>query len=143
MQQPIATALVGVVVAISVTVAFLSRKFTRSTSEFYVAGRGISAIQNALALSGDYMSAASFLGVAGLVWAYGYDGIWYAAGFFAGWLVLLLFLASPIRRFGAYTIADFVAGRFHSKPLRIAAMIGTLMVSLFYIVPQMVGAGAL
>jgi len=143
MQQPIATALVGVIVAISVTVAFLSRKFTRSTSEFYVAGRGISAIQNALALSGDYMSAASFLGVAGLVWLWGYDGIWYAAGFFAGWLVLLLFLASPIRRFGAYTIADFVAGRFHSRPLRIAAMLGTLMVSLFYIIPQMVGAGEL
>lgn len=143
MDQPIATALVGLVVAISVTVAFLSSRFTKSTADFYVAGRGISAIQNALALSGDYMSAASFLGVAGLVWKFGYDGIWYAAGFFAGWLVLLLFLASPIRRFGAYTIADFVAGRFHSKPLRIAAMIGTLMVSLFYIVPQMVGAGAL
>jgi len=143
MQQPIATALVGVIVAISITVAFLSRRFTKSTSEFYVAGRGINAIQNALALSGDYMSAASFLGVAGLVWAYGYDGIWYAAGFFAGWLVLLLFLASPIRRFGAYTIADFVAGRFHSKPLRVVAMLGTLMVSLFYIIPQMVGAGEL
>jgi len=143
MQQPIATALVGVVVMISLTVAWLSRKFTRSTSEFYVAGRGISAIQNALALSGDYMSAASFLGVAGLVWMYGYDGIWYAAGFFAGWLVLLLFLASPIRRFGAYTIADFVAGRFHSRRLRLAAMVGTLFVSLFYIVPQMVGAGEL
>jgi len=143
MEQPIATALVGLIVAISVTVALISSRFTKSTADFYVAGRGISAIQNALALSGDYMSAASFLGVAGLVWAYGYDGIWYAAGFFAGWLVLLLFLASPIRRFGAYTIADFVAGRFHSKPLRIAAMIGTLMVSLFYIVPQMVGAGAL
>jgi len=143
MHQPIATALVGVVVVISLTVAFLSRKFTRSTSEFYVAGRGISAIQNALALSGDYMSAASFLGVAGLVWMYGFDGIWYAAGFFAGWLVLLLFLASPIRRFGAYTIADFVAGRFQSRPLRLAAMIGTLFVSLFYIIPQMVGAGEL
>ncbi|MFC2083016.1 cation acetate symporter [Candidatus Bipolaricaulota bacterium] len=143
MEQPIATALVGIIVAISVTVALISSRFTKSTSDFYVAGRGISAIQNALALSGDYMSAASFLGVAGLVWQFGYDGIWYAAGFFAGWLVLLLFLASPIRRFGAYTIADFVAGRFHSKPLRIAAMIGTLMVSLFYIVPQMVGAGAL
>ncbi len=143
MQQPIATALVGVIVAISIIVAFLSRKYTKSTAEFYVAGRGINAIQNALALSGDYMSAASFLGVAGLVWAYGYDGIWYAAGFFGGWLVLLLFLASPIRRFGAYTIADFVAGRFHSRKLRIAAMIGTLLVSLFYIVPQMVGAGEL
>ena len=143
MEQPIATALVGLIVAISVTVALISSRFTKSTADFYVAGRGISAIQNALALSGDYMSAASFLGVAGLVWKFGYDGIWYAAGFFAGWLVLLLFLASPIRRFGAYTIADFVAGRFHSKPLRIAAMIGTLMVSLFYIVPQMVGAGAL
>jgi cation/acetate symporter len=143
MEQPIATALVGVIVAISVTVALLSSRFTKSTSEFYVAGRGINAIQNALALSGDYMSAASFLGVAGLVWAVGYDGIWYAAGFFAGWLVLLLFLASPIRRFGAYTIADFVAGRFHSKPLRVAAMLGTLMVSLFYIIPQMVGAGEL
>ena len=143
MEQPIATALVGLIVAISVTVALISSRFTKSTSDFYVAGRGINAIQNALALSGDYMSAASFLGVAGLVWKFGYDGIWYAAGFFAGWLVLLLFLASPIRRFGAYTIADFVAGRFHSKPLRMAAMVGTLMVSLFYIVPQMVGAGAL
>ena len=143
MEQPIATALVGLIVAISVTVALISSRFTKSTSDFYVAGRGISAVQNALALSGDYMSAASFLGVAGLVWKFGYDGIWYAAGFFAGWLVLLLFLASPIRRFGAYTIADFVAGRFHSRPLRIAAMIGTLMVSLFYIIPQMVGAGAL
>jgi len=139
----IATILVGVIVAISVGVALFSSRFTKSTSEFYVAGRGINAIQNALALSGDYMSAASFLGVAGLVWAVGYDGIWYAAGFFAGWLVLLLFLASPIRRFGAYTIADFVAGRFHSRPLRIAAMLGTLMVSLFYIIPQMVGAGEL
>ena len=99
MQQPIATALVGVIVAISITVAFLSRKFTKSTAEFYVAGRGINAIQNALALSGDYMSAASFLGVAGLVWAHGYDGIWYAAGFFAGWLVLLLCRNPSCRRY--------------------------------------------
>lgn len=143
MEQPIATALVALIVAISITVAFRSRKYAKSTAEFYVAGRHISAVQNAFALSGDYMSAASFLGVAGLVWLHGFDGIWYAAGFFAGWLVLLLFLASPIRRFGAYTIADFVAGRFHSRKLRIAAMIGTLMVSLFYIVPQMVGAGEL
>jgi len=140
-QNPIAIALVLVIVAVSIIVTIFSRRFTRTTADFYVAGRTIGAAQNAFAMSGDYMSAASFLGVAGLVWLYGYDGVWYATGFFGGYILLLLFLASPIRRFGAYTIADFVAGRFHSRRLRLVALVGTLLVSIFYIVPQMVGAG--
>lgn len=96
-DNPVAIALVLLIVCISVGVTIFSRRFTRTTADFYVAGRGISAIQNAFALSGDYMSAATFLGIAGLVWLYGYDGIWYSVGFFGGWVLLLLFLASPIR----------------------------------------------
>ncbi len=140
-DNPVAIALVLLIVCISVGVTIFSRRFTRTTADFYVAGRGISAIQNAFALSGDYMSAATFLGIAGLVWLYGYDGIWYSVGFFGGWVLLLLFLASPIRRFGAYTVADFVSGRFHSKKIRLVALIGTILISVFYIVPQMVGVG--
>jgi len=129
------------IIGITIGIAIFSKRFITSTAEFFVAGRKISAVQNAFAMSGDYMSAASFLGIAGLVWLYGYDGIWYAAGFFGGWVILLLFLASPIRRFGAYTVADFVAERFKSERLRIVATLGTLLISVFYMVPQMVGTG--
>lgn len=140
-DNPLAIILVILIVGISVAVTIFSRRFTRTTADFYVAGRGVSAVQNAMALSGDYMSAATFLGIAGLVWLYGYDGIWYSVGFFGGWVLLLLFLASPIRRFGAYTIADFVSGRFHSKKLRLVAMMGTILISVLYIIPQLVGVG--
>ncbi|MEN4017496.1 MAG: cation acetate symporter [Methanobacterium sp.] len=142
-DNPLAIALVLLMVGISLAVTIFSRRFTRTTADFYVAGRGISASENAFALSGDFMSAATFLGIAGLVWLYGFDGIWYSVGFFGGWILLLLFLASPLRRFGAYTIADFVSGRFHSKKLRLAALMGTILISVFYIVPQMVGVGDL
>ncbi|MBU4535685.1 MAG: cation acetate symporter [Euryarchaeota archaeon] len=141
LNNPLAIILVLLIVGISVAVTIFSRRFTRTTADFYVAGRGISAVQNAMALSGDYMSAATFLGIAGLVWLYGYDGIWYSVGFFGGWILLLLFLASPIRRFGAYTIADFVSGRFHSQKLRLVVMLGTILISVLYIIPQLVGVG--
>ncbi len=137
-----AIVLVAALVAITISLSIFSQRFTRTTSDFYLAGRKVGSFTNASAISGDYLSAASFLGVAGAVYASGLDGVWYAAGFAGGFMVVVLFIASALRRFGEYTVADFSFGRFRTSRIRLITVLAVLMVSLFYMAPQMYGAGA-
>ena len=133
--------LVGALVLITIGVSIFSQRFTRTTTDFYLAGRKVGSFTNASAIGGDYLSAASFLGVAGAVYASGLDGVWYAAGFAGGFMVVVLFIASALRRFGEYTVADFSFGRFGTSRIRLVTVLGVLLVSLFYMAPQMYGAG--
>jgi cation/acetate symporter len=128
-------------VLFTIALSIFSRRFTRTTADFYLAGRKVGSFSNASAISGDYLSAASFLGVAGAVYASGLDGVWYAAGFAGGFMVVVLFIASALRRFGEYTVADFAFGRFGSSRIRLVTVLAVLLVSLFYMAPQMFGAG--
>jgi len=114
---------------------------SRTASDFFVAGRSVSVFWNASAISGEYLSAASFMGVAGLIMKNGYDCLWYPVGYAAGYLFLLLFIAGPLRRFGAYTIPDFAEGRFDSPAFRKIAVIFVLFIGFFYTMPQMKAAG--
>ncbi|GAB2715241.1 cation acetate symporter [Kitasatospora kifunensis] len=116
---------------------------TRTATDFYAGGRVFSGLQNGLAISGDYMSAASFLGIAGAIALAGYDGFLYSIGFLVAWLVALLLIAEPLRNSGRYTMADVLAFRMRQRPVRTAAGISTIVVSLFYLLAQMVGAGSL
>lgn len=131
------------IVAITLYITYWAAKRTRSTKEFYAAGRTVSAFQNGLALSGDYMSAASFLGIAGMVSLKGYDGMIYATGWLVGWPALMFLIAGPLRNLGKYTFADVVAFRLKQTPVRIAAAIGGILTVLLYTIAQMVGAGSL
>jgi cation/acetate symporter len=133
--------LVAALVLITIGVSVFSQRFTRTTTDFYLAGRKVGSFTNASAIGGDYLSAASFLGVAGAVYASGLDGVWYAAGFAGGFVVVVLFIASALRRFGEYTVADFSFGRFGTSRIRLITVLGVLLVSLFYMAPQMYGAG--
>ena len=132
-----------VIVALTLAVTWWSARRTRSTREFYAAGRSVSALQNGLALAGDYMSAASFLGIAGLVALRGYDGMIYATGWLVGWPALMFLIAEPVRNLGKFTFADVVAFRLRQVPVRIAAAFGGILTVLFYTIAQMVGAGNL
>lgn len=132
------------VVAITVATIFLgiwATQRSKTASDFFVAGRSVSVFWNASAISGEYLSAASFMGVAGLIMKNGYDALWYPVGYAAGYLFLLLFIAGPLRRFGAYTIPDFAEGRFDSPTFRKVAVIFVLFIGFFYTMPQMKGAG--
>lgn len=115
----------------------------RTASDFYTAGGGITGFQNGLAIAGDYMSAASFLGISAQIFADGYDGLIYSTGFLVGWPILLFLLAERIRNLGRYTFADVVSFRFAQTPVRVFAACSTLAVVLFYLIAQMVGAGQL
>ena len=117
-------------------------KRSTSAADFFVAGRAVNVFWNASAISGEYLSAASFMGIAGLVMKFGYDALWYPVGYAAGYLFLLLFIAGPLRRFGAYTIPDFAEGRFHSPAFRKIAVSFVLFIGFFYTMPQMKGAGS-
>ncbi|GAB4456955.1 MAG: cation acetate symporter [Armatimonadaceae bacterium] len=114
---------------------------SRTASDFFVAGRSVNVFWNASAISGEYLSAASFMGVAGLIMKHGYDALWYPVGYAVGYLFLLLFIAGPLRRFGAYTIPDFAEGRFDSPNFRKIAVIFVLCIGFFYTMPQMKAAG--
>ena len=116
---------------------------TRSVSDFYTAGGGITGFQNGLAIAGDYMSAASFLGISAAVMASGYDGLIYSIGFLVGWPILTFLMAERLRNLGKFTFADVAAFRFEQAPVRIFAASGTLVVVIFYLIAQMVGAGQL
>ncbi|WBS00093.1 cation acetate symporter [Pseudoduganella sp. SL102] len=118
-------------------------KRTRSASDFYTAGGGITGFQNGLAIAGDFMSAASFLGISAAVFASGFDGLIYAIGFLVGWPVLTFLMAERLRNLGRFTFADVAAYRFAQTPVRMFAASGTLVVVLFYLIAQMVGAGQL
>ncbi|MDZ4180587.1 MAG: cation acetate symporter [Coriobacteriia bacterium] len=137
---------IAIIMVIGLTVftvglAIFVRRFTRTTADFYLAGRKVGTIANASAISGDYLSAASFLGVAAAVYASGLDGVWFAAGFAGGFIVVVLFIASALRRFGEYTVADFAYGRFGSDRIRLVTVVMVLLTSLLYMAPQMYGAG--
>ena len=143
--QPNAVAMAFFFVFISITLAitFWAARRTHTTEHFYAAGRTISAGQNGFALAGDYMSAASFLGIAGLVSTTGFDGLIYSTGWLVGWPVVLFLIAEPLRNLGRYTFADVVAIRLRQTPVRIAAALGTLATVTLYLIAQMVGAGGL
>jgi cation/acetate symporter len=124
-------------------ISWWAARRARSAEQFYAAGGSITGAQNGIALAGDYMSAASFLGIAGLVALFGFDGLIYSIGFLVGWPIVLFLIAEPLRNLGKYTFADVVAFRYRQKPVRMAAAFGTLSVVIFYLIAQMVGAGSL
>ncbi|HMV30480.1 MAG TPA: cation acetate symporter, partial [Gemmatimonadales bacterium] len=129
--------------ATTLGITWWAARRTRTTEHFYTAGRSITARQNGVALAGDYMSAASFLGIAGLVSLTGFDGLIYSTGWLVGWPVVLFLIAEPLRNLGKYTFADAVTVRFREKPVRLAAAVGTLATVTLYLIAQMVGAGGL
>jgi len=116
---------------------------TRTASDFYTAGGGITGFQNGLAIAGDYMSAASFLGISGLVFASGYDGLIYSIGWLVGWPVIMFLIAEQLRNLGKFTFADVASYRFSQVPIRTMAAVSSLVVVAFYLIAQMVGAGKL
>src|SRR5438270_7046841 len=128
-------------VVATVWMGFWSARKSKTAHDFFVAGRSVSVGWNASAISGEYLSAASFMGVAGMVMKNGYDALWYPVCYACGYLFLLLFIAGPLRRFGAYTIPDFAEGRYDSPVFRKIAVIFVLFIGFFYTMPQMKGAG--
>ncbi len=124
-------------------ITWWAAKRTRTTKDFYAAGRSVTGLQNGLALAGDYMSAASFLGIAGLVSTKGYDGLIYSVGWLVGWPIIMFLISEPLRNLGKYTFADVVSYRLNQRPIRAAAAAGSIVVVLTYLIAQMVGAGTL
>ncbi|WP_448626023.1 solute symporter family protein [Geodermatophilus sp. URMC 64] len=133
----------GVFVLITLFITFRASRTNRSAADYYAAGRTIHPTQNGLAIAGDYLSAASFLGIAGAIAVYGYDGFLYSIGFLVAWLVALLLVAELMRNTARFTMADVLAFRMRQRPVRMAAAISTLVVSIFYLLAQMSGAGGL
>jgi len=131
----------AVTVIVTIWMGFRSAKTSKTAGDFFVAGRSVSVGWNASAISGEYLSAASFMGIAGMVMSSGYDALWYPVCYACGYLFLLLFIAGPLRRFGAYTIPDFAEGRFDSPLFRKIAVCFVLFIGFFYTMPQMKGAG--
>jgi cation/acetate symporter len=131
-----------VFVLITLGITGWASRQTRNATDFYAGGRTFSAFQNGLAIGGDYMSAASFLGIAGIIALNGYDGFLYSIGFLVAWLVALLLVAELMRNSGKYTMADVLAFRMRQRPVRTAASVSTVVVSIFYLLAQMVGAAA-
>jgi cation/acetate symporter len=130
-------------VLVTLGITYWAARRTKTAKDFYAAGGGITGFQNGLAIAGDYMSAASFLGIAGLVYTSGFDGLIYAIGFLVGWPIVLLLIAEPLRNLGRYTFADVASFRLQQKPIRILAASGSLVTVIFYLIAQMVGAGKL
>lgn len=131
------------IVALTLFVTYIASKRTNSASEFYTAGGGLSGWQNGIAIAGDYLSAASFLGIAGAIALFGFDGFFYSIGYLVAYLVVLYIVAEPLRNLGRYTLADMINARFNQKKVRGAAAISTITIVLFYMIAQLVGAGAL
>src|SRR5918997_1250465 len=132
-----------VFVAATLAITIWASRQTKTATDFYAGGRSFSGFQNGMAIGGDYMSAASFLGIAGIIALNGYDGFLYSIGFLVAWLVALLLVAELLRNAGRYTMADVLAFRTRQVPVRTAAAVSTVTVSIFYLLAQMVGAGAL
>ncbi|MCG3757020.1 MULTISPECIES: cation acetate symporter [Amycolatopsis] len=130
-------------VVITLVIVFRASRNTKTASDYYAAGRAFTGPQNGIAISGDYLSAASFLGIAGAIAVYGYDGFLYSIGFLVAWLVALLLVAELLRNTGKFTMGDVLAFRMKQRPVRAAAAISTLVVSFFYLLAQMAGAGGL
>jgi cation/acetate symporter len=142
-SESLSTILFLAVVAVTIGITFWASRQTQSAADYYAGGRNFSGFQNGLAISGDYMSAASFLGISGAIALSGYDGFLYSIGFLVAWLVALLLVAELLRNSGRYTMADQLAYRMKQRPVRTAAATSTVVVSIFYLLAQMVGAGAL
>ena len=145
-KQPTNWVAIGMFTAFVVGTLFITKwaaAKTKSAADFYTGGGGITGFQNGLAIAGDYMSAASFLGISAAVMASGYDGLIYSIGFLVGWPVITFLMAERLRNLGKFTFADVAGYRFQQKPIRIFAASGTLVVVAFYLIAQMVGAGSL
>ena len=130
-------------VLVTLGITYWAAQRTRSTKDFYAAGGAISGFQNGLAVAGDYMSAASFLGISALVFNAGFDGLIYSIGFLVGWPIIMFLMAEPLRNLGRFTFADVVSYRLQATPIRAMAATGTLVTVAFYLIAQMVGAGQL
>src|SRR6201989_1536565 len=130
-------------VAVTLVITYWAARRSQGAAAFFTANRQITGWQNGVAVAGDYMSAASFLGIAGLIAFFGYDGFMYSVGWLVAYLTVLLVVAEPLRNAGKYTMADVLAYRLNPRPVRAMASISTLTVSTFYMIAQMVGAGAL
>src|SRR5216683_1579517 len=130
-------------IAITVGITFWASKRSAGSSAYFAASRRVTGWQNGIAVAGDYMSAASFLGIAGIIAFQGYDGFMYSVGWLVAYLTVLLIVAEPVRNAGKYTMADVLAYRLKPRPVRAMAALSTLTVSTFYMIAQMVGAGAL
>ena len=133
----------AVFVGLTLVITYVAAKRTKSASDFYAAGGGVTGLQNGLAMAGDYMSAASFLGISGLVFSTGYDGLIYSVGWLVGWPIILFLIAERLRNLGKYTFADVASFRLDQTWIRILSAIGTFAVVAFYLIAQMVGAGKL
>lgn len=142
-HRPLIISLFAVFVVATLVITVWAGRQTKDAADFYAGGRQFSAFQNGLAVSGDYMSAASFLGIAGAIALFGYDGFLYSIGFLVAWLVALLLVAEPLRNSGKYTMGDVLAYRMRQRPVRTAAGTSTIVVSIFYLLAQMAGAGVL
>ncbi|WP_460444258.1 solute symporter family protein, partial [Amycolatopsis magusensis] len=133
----------GAFVVVTLVIVFRASRNTKTASDYYAAGRAFSGPQNGVAIAGDYLSAASFLGIAGAIAVYGYDGFLYSIGFLVAWLVALLLVAELLRNTGKFTMGDVLAFRMKQRPVRAAAATSTMAVSFFYLLAQMAGAGIL
>ena len=133
----------GAIIALTMYVTFVAAKRVKTAADFYAAGGGVSGLQNGWAIAGDYLSAASFLGIAGLISLYGYDGFMYSVGWLVAYITVLLVIAEPCRNIGKYTLSDILAYRNDPKKARIVGALSTITVSTFYLTAQMVGAGVL
>ncbi|MBB4197519.1 cation acetate symporter [Rhodoblastus sphagnicola] len=133
----------AVFIVFTLGITYWAAKRTRSAAQFYTAGGGITGFQNGLAIAGDYMSAASFLGISGLVYTSGFDGLIYSVGWLVGWPIVTFLIAEPLRNLGKFTFADVASFRFQQTPIRVMAACGTLVTVAFYLIAQMVGAGSL
>jgi len=142
-QSPLAIALFCFFVLFVLGLSFYLAKRTSSAEGYYAAGGNIHWATNGIAFAGDYLSAASFLGICGMIATAGYDGWMYSIGYLAGWIVALFLVAEPMKRLGKYTFTDALDSKFNSKSIQLMAAISTLLVSVFYLIPQMVGAGVL
>jgi cation/acetate symporter len=142
-MDPVVVILFLIIVLLTLVITYFAAKQTKSTGDFYTAGGGLTGWQNGLAIAGDYLSAASFLGIAGMIALKGFDGFFYSIGFLIAYLVVLFLVAEPLRNLGKYTLADMINSRFDAKKVRGAAALSTITIVLFYMIAQLVGAGAL
>ncbi|MCB1088381.1 MAG: cation acetate symporter, partial [Verrucomicrobiae bacterium] len=141
--SPVALVMFSSFVALTLVITYWAARKSTGAGAFFAAGRRITGWQNGLAVAGDYMSAASFLGIAGMIAFFGFDGFLYSVGFLVAYLTVLLVVAEPLRNLGKYTMADVLAFRNREVPVRAFAALSTLCVTIFYMIAQMIGAGTL
>lgn len=138
-----AVALFAAIVGLTLVITYFAARKTKTANDFYTADGGLTGAQNGIAIAGDYMSAASFLGIAGMIALAGFDGFFYSIGFLVAYLVVLYLVAEPLRNLGKYTMADMIAARFNASKVRGVAAMNSIVISIFYMIAQLVGAGAL